>query len=60
MQILNRWQCLLKQIWRTIMTRYSVDGCDYVDIEEYTNCKVIISKCEVCGKTNITWEKLNE
>ena len=54
--------CWLKGIYRTLL-RPSVwldgiptDGCDYVDIEEHKNCTVTISKCDYCGKIDISWE----
>jgi hypothetical protein len=52
--------CWLKGIWRSfpniLQGDFPIDGCDYVDIEEHKNCTVIVSKCEHCGKINISWE----
>lgn len=49
--------CWLKEIFRTIINFIPISGHDFVDIEEHENCKVIISKCEYCGKIDISWEK---
>lgn len=61
--ILNKWQCWLKGIYLSLATgwpfNFRVSGCDYVDIEEHENCKVSISKCECCGKVDISWSRRN-
>lgn len=55
---INRWQCWIKGILRNLGgSLFTIDGHDYVDIEEYDNVKVTISKCSVCGKTEIMWTK---
>jgi hypothetical protein len=55
--------CWLKGIWRSIPNAlsgdYPIDGCDYVDIEEHQNCEVTVSKCEHCGKIDISWRKFD-
>ena len=40
------------QLWQG---GFYIDGCDYVDIEEHKNKTVVISKCEHCGKIDISW-----
>lgn len=49
--------CFIKEIWRTLTTGLPFDGHDYVDVEEHENCTVTISKCEICGKVDISWIK---
>lgn len=56
--------CWLKTIWRTLSTGgwqggFVFDAHEWVDQEEYENCKVTVSKCEVCGKVEISWESDN-
>ena len=34
-----------------------LDPCVYEDIEIYTNCTVIISRCTKCGNLEISWTK---
>lgn len=54
--------CWLKNIYENITHwdfPFEVDfGHEWQDIEEHNNCKVIISKCERCGKTHIVWEEM--
>lgn len=61
MEMINRWQCKLKAIIRSIpqfiMGNFPIDGHDWVDIEEHKNCTVTISKCEICGKTHVSWSQ---
>jgi hypothetical protein len=58
---MNKILCVLKEIWRSISSLqlwsggYPISGHDFVDIEEHKNCAVTVSKCEVCGKIDITW-----
>jgi len=54
--IWNRWQCFLKSVWGGYPFDYYIDGHSWVEVEEHKNCTVTISKCEVCGKQEITWK----
>ncbi len=53
--------CIIKEIYRSFIsifyTGMIMSGHDFVDIEEHENCKVVISRCEVCGKIDISWSK---
>jgi len=53
--------CFIKELFRSGTSLqmwqggFPISGHDYVDIEEHENCTVTVSKCEVCGKIDISW-----
>ena len=55
--------CWLKGLWRSssslFMTGFLFSGHDYEVIEEHKNCIVTVSKCEQCGKVDISWQKMS-
>jgi len=55
---INIYQCWLKKLWRSVWsnTGITIDGHTYQDIEYYKNCDVIIGKCLMCGKMEISWQ----
>ena len=63
MKILNRWQCWIKGLWRSIEigwpSNYRMSGHTFVNEEEHKNCTVTISRCETCGELDISWSKTN-
>lgn len=56
---MNKLICWLKEIWRSIPQwidgNYPISGHLFVDEEYHTGCNVTISRCEVCGKLDISW-----
>jgi hypothetical protein len=58
---MKRILCYIKTIISSIQGgfpfNYPVSGHTFVDEEEYQNCKVTISRCENCGKVDISWSK---
>jgi hypothetical protein len=54
---MNKWQCWLEAVWNTLKIGQRTSGHNWVDIEEHKNCTVTVSKCEVCGKIDISWIK---
>ena len=61
MKALNRYQCWIKGLWRSIWTLmgsgYPMSGHNLVEEGTYNNCKVVVCRCEVCGKLDISWSK---
>lgn len=54
--------CILRTIWRSIRYGgwpfgYVVDGCDYVDEEIVHGATVEVSRCECCGRYELTWRR---
>ncbi len=55
--------CFLKGIWRamvypgTLWHGYNFSGHDEVEVERHDNVAVFITKCEICGKVEVTWSK---
>ena len=51
--------CFWRWIWRSVRsywyTGYPTDGCTYVVDEVLHNVTVETSRCETCGKWNISW-----
>ena len=60
---INKWQCWLRGIFRSLQIgwplNYAMSGHEFMDVEEHKNCTVTVSKCECCGKTDISWIKDN-
>ena len=60
---MKRIICWIKNIIENIIHwdfPFELDvGHEWQDIEEHKNCKVIITKCEKCGKTEISWAENN-
>lgn len=54
--------CWVKTFLRSlkVLPAHTICGHDWVDFEEHKNCKVIVSKCEVCGKIDIYWSHQGE
>lgn len=50
--------CWLKEIYNTLETGAYVGGCDFIEKEVHENCRVYISECKVCGKIDISWERM--
>lgn len=48
---INRWQCFLIGIVRSIRCLAPVSGHDY--IEEYNNGEVSILRCDRCGNVSV-------
>lgn len=52
--------CYLKSIWRSIQVgwpfNYPCSGHSYVNEEEDIPALVTTSKCEMCGKYDISWK----
>lgn len=40
--------------------RDELDACLYKDIEIYTNCTVIVSRCKRCGNLDFRWMRTEE
>lgn len=55
----NIWQCILIGVYNTLRYTFpdKMSGHSWVESEFHENCTVIITKCEVCGKTEISWHK---
>lgn len=55
--------CFLETIWLTLTSFVRsgdptpIKGHIFVDQEEIKNATVIVSKCEKCGKYDISWYK---
>ena len=51
--------CFIRGVWTSlpqyISGNYPISGHMFMDIEEHDNCKVVVSKCENCGKLDISW-----
>jgi hypothetical protein len=47
--------CLLRAIWRSLLTGAAVRGCGMVSMEVHRGCAVYVSRCQTCGGTRITW-----
>jgi len=58
----NAWQCWIEGAWDSIGTLlssgYPMSGHEWVDQEEHRNCRVIVSRCERCGKQDISWSRI--
>jgi hypothetical protein len=54
---MNRWICWIVGRWRTFKTGIRFIGCDLTEIEVVENATVVVSKCDVCGKYSISWER---
>lgn len=56
---MKKINCWLKGIWRSLPQwlrgDYPISGHLFVDTEEHEGCKVMVGKCEHCGKVSITW-----
>ena len=47
--------CVIRAIYRTIISLTLISGHDYATIKEKTPSNIHIIKCKVCGKQSIGW-----
>lgn len=58
---MKKLDCWLKGILRSLPQwlngNYPISGHLFLDKEEHSNCKVVVSECEHCGKVDISWSR---
>ena len=60
---LLNFDCAIKGIWRTLSATFksgyihNVGGCNFVEEETINNASVVVSKCNHCGKYDVSWER---
>lgn len=57
MKLLRKLDCWLEELYNLFRYQTRIDGHDWLEEEVHENVTVIISRCEHCGKQEISWKR---